>query len=35
VKNGKFVSVDGKPGKPFACFPVNPLPANLDTPTFL
>ncbi len=34
VKNGKFVPVFGKPGKPFVCFPVNPLPATLDTPTY-
>ena len=35
VKNGKFVPVFGKPGKPFACYPANPLPADLDTPTYL
>ncbi|MCU1457629.1 MAG: ABC-type branched-chain amino acid transport system periplasmic component-like protein [Actinomycetia bacterium] len=35
VQKGKFVPVFGKPGKPFVCYPVNPLPANLDTPTYL
>ena len=35
VRNGKFVPVFGKPGKPFACFPANPQPANLSRPTFL
>ncbi|MCU1457630.1 MAG: ABC-type branched-chain amino acid transport system periplasmic component-like protein [Actinomycetia bacterium] len=35
VKNGKFVPVFGKPGKPFACFPNAPQPATLDNPTYL
>ncbi|MFA5883349.1 MAG: ABC transporter substrate-binding protein [Acidimicrobiia bacterium] len=34
VKNGKFVPVYGQPGKPFVCFPENPYPATLDTPTY-
>lgn len=34
VKNGKYVVVYGQPGKPFVCFPENPWPATLDTPTY-
>jgi ABC-type branched-subunit amino acid transport system substrate-binding protein len=33
VQNGKFVLVFAKPAKPFVCFPVNPLPADLSNPT--
>ncbi len=33
VKNGKFVPVYGKPGKPFLCFP-RPHPADLSAPYF-
>jgi len=35
VKSGKFVPVYGQPGKPFVCFPENPYPATLDTPTIV
>ena len=35
IKNGKFNLVFAKPAKPFVCFPVNPLPADLASPTFL
>jgi len=33
-ENGKFVPQYGQPGKPMACFPVNPYPATLDNPTY-
>jgi len=34
AKDGKFVPVYGQPGKPLVCYPSNPYPANLDTPTY-
>jgi ABC-type branched-subunit amino acid transport system substrate-binding protein len=34
VQNGKFVTIFGKPGQPFVCFPDNPRPATLDNPYF-
>lgn len=34
VEKGKFVPQFGQPGKPLVCFPVNPYPATLDSPTF-
>ena len=35
VKDGKFAPVYGQPGKPLICFPENPYPASLDSPTFI
>lgn len=34
VQDGKFVPKYGQPGKPMVCFPVNPYPADLKSPTF-
>jgi ABC-type branched-subunit amino acid transport system substrate-binding protein len=35
VKNGKFQTVYGQPGKPFVCHPENPWPQTLDNPVYL
>lgn len=35
VKNGKFQTVYGKPGKPFVCHRQNPWPASLSDVTYL
>ena len=32
--NGKFVPKYGQPGKPLVCFPVNPYPPTLNSPTY-